>query len=228
MDHKNQREPVTANTNSQPTKSRYYSPPFLHYSSLSPVSVIILLFPNITYCLNNIFTKKTLVYGILTSFLHISIYSWSQYIVLATRTMSYKDQQYLEGICKFSIVFSTTNIWKHAEEPGQESPPASAAHQNFRAVDTMISASTNWTGCCRLVGTAKHPISLDKDPSLSTSTKAPSAMAYGTAVEGAAFGLEITLWLLEAVTHWSLGHWARLFSGWISISIIWFKGNILC
>lgn len=76
------------------------------------------------------------------------------------QTMSYTDKQYLEGIREFSIVSYTTNIWKCAEEPVQERPPASAAHHNFRAVDIMISAPTNCTGCGRLVGTAKHHISL--------------------------------------------------------------------
>lgn len=61
-----------------------------------------------------------------------------------------------------------------------------------------------------------------------TSTKSPSAMAYGTAVEDTVLGLKITLWLLQAVTHWSLGHWARFCSGWITISIVWFKAKILC
>lgn len=43
---------------------------------------------------------------------HISIYSLSQYVFLAARTMSYRDKQYLEGISKFSIVSNAINSWK--------------------------------------------------------------------------------------------------------------------
>lgn len=42
----------------------------------------------------------------------ISIYSLSQYILLAARTMSYRDKQYLEGISKFSIVSNAIDSWK--------------------------------------------------------------------------------------------------------------------
>lgn len=74
---------------------------------------------------------------------HISIYSGSQYIFLATRTVSYTDNQYLESIHKFSVVSNAVNSWKHTNKTVQGRPPASTAHQNFRVVDVMISVPAN-------------------------------------------------------------------------------------